>query len=284
MTLRFFYPSWHGDFRLEAIDERSCRLVFTKPTPAEQLMLLKFARAAHVKGLWPSAVALTAETFHRSGECTLAGPIGELNKLLVRLVRPTKPTLTAVKFADGRLEIAKGSDSRALDELIDQAVAEKAAAGVSVQRPTPSCPNCVPGAIGAASEVLLEFLAAREHALWAKHRALLVTGQRTGHRYRICHRHSPMAVKQGRICYDIDDQVLIHFHDQSVPPEEEVLAAKLVLEHAEDWLRNEATLFDPSAELRFKNPFGDHNDGVADAALTAMIGGFALARLEARSP
>ena len=34
---------------------------------------------------------------------------------------------------------------------------------------------------------------------------------------------------------------MLHFHDNSVPPEEEVLAAKLILEHREPWLRNEAT-------------------------------------------
>ena len=45
-----------------------------------------------------------------------------------------------------------------------------------------------------------------------------------------------------KICYDIDDRCVLHFHDWTVPPEEEVLATKLILEHREAWLRNEATV------------------------------------------
>lgn len=87
-----------------------------------------------------------------------------------------------------------------------------------------------------------------------------------------------------------------------VPPEEEVLAAALILEHAEPWLRNEATalgtvsnlpsivdeLWDRSGDvpsmqavdealrrrqrLKYKNPFGGFFDGMDDAAFTRAIG------------
>ena len=54
-----------------------------------------------------------------------------------------------------------------------------------------------------------------------------------------------------------------------MPPEEEVLAAKLILEHREPWLRNEATCLQQTKDgkwhdlgfLRYKNPFGDASDG-----------------------
>lgn len=79
---------------------------------------------------------------------------------------------------------------------------------------------------------------------------------------------------------DLDDGQILHFHDNSVPPEEEVLAAKLILEHREPWLRNEATCLLQTKDgrwhdlgfMRYKNPFGDITDGRADAAITATFG------------
>lgn len=142
-------------------------------------------------------------------------------------------------------------------------------AAVTVRRATPCCPQCTPGAVGPASEVLLAFLDERQHRDWAERRAIVVRGGLTGHRYLLAHRSTELAARMGRICFDMEDQLVIHFHDRSVPPEEEVLAAKLILEHREPWLRNEATTF---GAFHFKNPFGDGGDGVWDASLTRRIG------------
>jgi hypothetical protein len=106
-------------------------------------------------------------------------------------------------------------------------------------------------------------------------------------RWRVAHRHSPTAVRNRKICYDVDDRCVLHFFDHSVPPEEEVLAVKLILEHREAWLRNEATVLQQDAKgawhdlgiLRYKNPFGDANEGRADAALLANFGAVAAALL-----
>lgn len=83
----------------------------------------------------------------------------------------------------------------------------------------------------------------------------------------------------GRVCFDLDDGEVVHFHDRTVPPEEEILAAKLVLENREPWLRNEATIFGVKERLRFKNPFGDAADGIWDADFTAKTGRIARALL-----
>jgi hypothetical protein len=119
--------------------------------------------------------------------------------------------------------------------------------------------------------VLLSFLSPEQHERWAQERAILVQGHLSGHRYVIAHRHTPLAQKVGRICFDIDDQKVVHFHDWSVPPEEEVLAAKLILEHAEPWLRNEATVLGGGSDV-YKNPFGDISDGTESAAFAQGIG------------
>jgi hypothetical protein len=135
-----------------------------------------------------------------------------------------------------------------------------------------------------ASEVLLDFLAGDQHEDWRDRRYIQVRGGRTGHTYLVAHRNSQTAVELGRVCFDLDDRTVLHFHDNSVPPEEEVLGIKLVLEHREHWLRNQATVIDPSfnrdgTEDRshqpvqvFDNPFGDHLDGVDDAAIAQVVG------------
>jgi len=97
-------------------------------------------------------------------------------------------------------------------------------------------------------------------------------GHLSGHRYVIAHRHSKLAQQVGRICFDVDDEKVVHFHDWSVPPEEEVLAAKLIMEHSEPWLRNEATVFGPGRTDLYKNPFGDIGDGVESASFAQGIG------------
>ena len=108
---------------------------------------------------------------------------------------------------------------------------------------------------------------------------MIVTGHLTGHRYLLAHRHSEKAARLGKICYDIDDHGVLHFHDNSVPPEEEILAAKLILEHREPWLRNEAACLgnddgSDGFDFVFKNPFGDGSDGVPDSVFTGEIGNF----------
>jgi hypothetical protein len=196
--------------------------------------------------------------------------------VLVGLAKPKDRTITALKFSGGEMKIAETAD---LKELAKEAMKPEAKAAASVSRPTPCCPQCEPGSIGPATEVLLSFLDDKEHDNWAKHRALLVHGGMSGNRYIVAHRHSRLARKFGRICYDLDARVVVHFFDWSVPPEEEVLATKLILEHREPWLRNEATLFGRSEAGYFKNPFGGVMDGTETSSFTSGFGGALLGAL-----
>jgi hypothetical protein len=266
----WFVPSWHGDFRLVADTEGTADLIITSPTPHEQTILAKFLAQARKKK-WTTE-KLTGET----QTIALAAPVEEIGPALVKIAKPADRTLTAVRFEDGKLEVA---ETGTLETIVAKTKDKKARA-VSVARPTPCCPECVPGSVELASEVLLSFLNDQEHADWAKHRAIMVTGGRSGHRYLIAHRHSPTAVRNRKICYDVDDRCVLHFHDWTVPPEEEVLATKIILEHREEWLRNEATVLFQDRDgkwldlgvMRYKNPFGDANDGRDDAAMTATFG------------
>jgi hypothetical protein len=246
-----------------------------QPTPHELQLLNGFLTKAHKKK-WASDL-LTDDDLNNTRTIVLKAPLEKTGPMLVRATKPADRTLTAVSFKDGRLEVA---ETGMLEALVAKAANDDEAKAVSVARPTPCCPRCEAGAIAPARDVLLSFLSAAEHADWAEHRAIMVRGGKSGHRYLLAHRHSPTAARLGKICYDLDDHFVLHFHASDVPPEEEVLAAKLILEHREPWLRNEATTLQQTRDgkwhdmgfLRYENPFGDASDGRVDAAITAAIG------------
>jgi hypothetical protein len=277
--MKVYLPSWNGDMRLVA-DKDASVLILEKPTPQERILVGDFLRVALKKNWWKGAPPAKGEPYQGdSMEIPVDAPIAKASKSLVSIARPKDRTLTAVKFSGGKMEVIEGADSRSLDAIEDTIERAKEtegkgeAAAASVKRPTPCCPECMPGAIEPASEVLLAFLTPEQHEQWSRERAILVNGHLSGHRYVIAHRNSETAQRVGRICSDVDDGGVVHFHDWSVPPEEEVLAAKLIMEHAEPWLRNEATCLGGTDWTDvYKNPFGDGMDGTESAAFARGIG------------
>lgn len=272
--MKLYIPSWNGDFRLEA-DGKGSKLIVHDPTPHEQKIVKEFLQKANGKG-WVGE--LDAKFGKGKSEIALSASLAKASKVLIKLTRPEKQTLTAVSFSDGKLSIIEGADDDAVEkisETVEKAAEsenkEKPAVAASVKRPTPCCPDCEIGSVAPASEVLLAFLNEEEHANWARERAIVVTGGLTGHRYILAHRNSALAALNTKICFDLDDGEILKFHDNSVPPEEEILAAKLILEHREPWLRNEATLF-RGDNMKFKNPFGDIMDGTETAAFVTAFG------------
>jgi hypothetical protein len=322
--MRFYLPSWNGDFRLEGGDKGSV-LKLVKPTPGERLVIGEYLRIAEGKG-WVgkgTAPAGKRSPYEGKDSVELQAPLAKAAKPLIKLMRPVDRTLTAIMFSDGKLSIVEGATSGALAKIETQTAAavavetedrerkeidaklaelnkaesearkeadrlekerklatEREARAVAVRRPTPSCPNCLPGAVEPASEVLLDFLTAEQHEDWSRKRAIVVEGELTGHRYLLAHRQTRMAARMGRMCMDLDDGgAIMHFHDWGVPPEEEVLAAKLILEHREPWLRNEATCLGGGHHSVFKNPFGDGGDGTESAGIAAGFGRALLAQM-----
>ena len=267
--MKWFIPSWNGDLRLEPVDDDKTRLAIVEPTAAEREMLVKMGEAFEKEG-W---VEKWKKKWRKKDEVILNAPLEKVGPVASTIMRPGNAVITAISFKDGQVETSTGSQEE-LERLAAQAKEKDAKAAATVKRPTPCCPACTAGAIEPATEVLLSFLTPEQHEDWARGRQIRVEGGLSGHTYLLAHRFSPLARGLKRICVDLDDKVILHFHDWSVPPEEEVLAAKLILEHHEPWLRNEATLWDVmyKAELVFKNPFGDVTDGVFDAGFSLGFG------------
>lgn len=286
----WYLPSYTGDFRLievdnssyrEQADGSSCVLEIVDPTAHELPVLEQFLVEARKEKWTPISKIATAEVDGKQRqEILLATTVAQAGRALYALVRPADRTITAVKSEGGKIQVFETADLDKVEAALtpDAVIPPKksdgeAKAAVSVKRPTPSCPQCVPGAISRASEVLHAFLTPEERRTWDKEHFITVRGGLSGNRYMLAHRHSAYAAQAGRICFDLDDDFTVHFHDNSVPPEEEVLAAKLILEHREPWLRNEATCFAaPAGVQKFKNPFGDLFDGVPEAHQTQQIG------------
>jgi len=276
-------PSWNGDVRLEPSPDdpkHACVLTVTEPTAQERTAVAAITGILVDRG-WLDA-AITADV--TAEPLVIRAPLEEVGPVVVAALRPGPGVLTAVRLRNGRVEICEHSEpgkgarkdpksrKQTEDKLVDLAK-KPAEAAATVRRPTPSCPDCfVDKAVRPATESLLAFLTPEQHKSWAKERLIVCRGHLSGHRYILAHRSSEVAAKNKRICYDVEDRDVVHFHDWSVPPEEEVLAAKLILEHREPWLRNEATCLGVRFTRVFKNPFGNHLDGVADARLTQIVG------------
>lgn len=275
--MKWFIPSWNGDLRLEPDlnDPTITVLSIVKPTVSEIETVNEMGKAFHAMGWlevpWETVIK---GWFRKTQTFKVNAPLEKVGPIATAIMRPGKQVLTAIRFKDGHVETVNGQEPKALEELAEKAATASAEAAATVKRPTPSCPQCIPGSIEPATETLLAFLNEEEHESWARDRCIMVQGGLSGNRYLLSHRHTPFAQQAGRMCFDLDDRFVVHFHDWRVPPEEEVLAAKLILEHREHWLRNEATCLSTGgrAKLVFKNPFGDMSDGIPDANFSTRFG------------
>ena len=301
--LTWYIPSWNGDLRLtpDPKDSGKSLLSIVRPTASEKQLLLQLQETFVERG-WLSPGDKNSlsqkRSFWNTAKVTILAPVAEIGLLISSIAKPGENVLTAVRMNDGRIEVCQTNKltvpvaasnkpaaedppktaatppepkSEPSDQAKEIAAKPEAKVAATVKRATPCCPDCYVDAIKPSTEVLLSFLNEEQHRTWAKDRFVTVQGRLSGHRYLIAHRNSPIAAQNGRIAHDLDDGQTMHFHDWTVPPEEEVLGAMLILEHREPWLRNEATCLGTFTDV-FKNPFGHGGDGVPDSVFTREIG------------
>lgn len=312
--MRWFFPSWNGDVRIEADEQRPdlTRMTVIRPTANERRILTALGKLIEARG-WKSEKESASFGFWKddgpSGQTwEIEVPFLVLGPWMTRFLKPGVATLTAVRIGE---DVAVHDGTRddlgdwvrsvlatpveladALEKQVGKKKSKKtgtntgtntssSSAATTVGRPTPCCPDAIQGALEPATEVLLAFLTEEQKEQWLRERRILAVGSHTGHRYLLCHRHGETARRLTKVAYDLEDHDVLHFHDWRVPPEEEVLAAKLILEHREPWLRNEATCLGDH-DMVFPNPFGSYNDGIPDADFTDAIGAFLRASHEFR--
>lgn len=265
---KFFIPCSSGDYRLTGIGESLSQLEVTDPTEAEQVVLTSFMRALRVEHGLTVGYAPVGKTI-----LPIKLPLAVSSSLFASIcshVLPETGELTVFQSVDGVVtSVVKGVEKSALETAAKDPDADSA---VKVRRPTLCCPAATKGPDRRASEVARSFLPASEWARWRKHGVVRCIGGITGRRYEIAHRHHELARRRGYIVFDLESQTPLHCWDWRVPPPEEMLAAYLILTHAENWIRNAASLVGTgSYEDVLTNPFGTVKDGTWDASLFRSV-------------
>ncbi len=267
---RWYFPSWCGDFRIEALGEAParCALTVTDPTPAELDRLDKFLGTARRKGWVRKAAGISPVGESR---LELDVPVGVAGRVF--LGKAASQHLTVLRSSAGIL-CAERTDGTSCSSSSPEE--EKAEAAVSVRRPTLDAPSPVPGPEVRASEVLRQFSTPAQWEAFVREGVLRCRGGLSGRLYEVAHRHHPLAIERGKCAWDVKDACIMYAYDWSVPPAEEVLMLKLVLEHAEDWIRNRSGCGCRSSPPIFYNPFMPASaqalDGKIDGALLADLG------------
>lgn len=254
MLRNWYIPSSSGDFRLElpsddkADPSKTCLLTVEDPTPAKMLKLGNFLAKCRQRHWIDKAIGVGA-----SGrtEISIRAPMAKAGPLLAGETMPTRGVLTAVRSQDGTL-LAVADETE--PEKIEKAAADpKADVVATTKRPTSCCPNPIEGPLKRSSKVLREFCTPAQWTSWVRDGYLLCHGHLTGHLYRICHRHHPIAIEEGKITRDLTNNLILHCYDWSIPPAEEVLGIKMILENREPWLRTPSTMVGPPV---FPEPSG----------------------------
>ncbi len=280
--MNWFFTARNGDHRLEVVSDDKCKLIIQDASLAEQAHLQKFlALAAKKKWIEGKAGGSgTAGEIANNLEIAISAPMKKVGPALMRILKPGKAVVTAIKYAGGKVTCVEASqDASAIEGALEKPIAEAAA---TVRRPRLSCPSCTERVEDRRAErVLSAFLAPNQLEQWQREHRFRVFGGTTGHCYEIVHRYSRLAQERKRIVFDLDDHFVLHCYDWSVPPAEEALGAALLLAHKESWVRNEASCWDGTGHARniLKNPFGDIFDGADEDGLNIMAAAGTVALL-----
>lgn len=226
MNIQTFYiPSFYGDIRIERASDSTSTIVATKTTISERKALAGLTKVAQKKKWLGANVEIPDE-----GTLLLHAPVSDVQKALVKLMKPHRTTVKAALFSGGAMqEILDDAPANPLDDL-SKTVAAPAVA-VAVAKPVQGCP--APDFVKAeikAREVLEVFLNEEQIHDFRKHNRFITTATDSGRRYMLTSRHArdTLAMTQ-RSLFDLDDGVPFCVHDWTVPAAEELLAIHIML-------------------------------------------------------
>lgn len=150
--------------------------------------------------------------------------IEDVYKFMKKKLKKDRPTLTAIKYKDGKIECVEELKSEEL---------EKAETGAVVEKPHRGCP--MPTVLRSeirASNVLREFLSNKQMADFNKYLQFVSIGNYSEKPYLVTSRWSEKVEKYGQL-YDIVEKRVICADCIEIPPSEEMLSLKLMVEFKE---------------------------------------------------
>lgn len=218
--MKMYYTSNYGDVNIEQL-ENNVVIETTALTTTEESLLKEILKK--YKGKIPEFTE--SDTSIENRKFTIENvKFADVHKTFTKILKKNKPTITALKFKDGRIEVT--------EELKDKD-AEEATTGATVNKPRRHCP--IPSFQTTefrASNVLKEFLTEQQLQDFEQHRQFIVKGNYTGRKYLITSRWSQKIKTYGQI-YDLSTNELICANCNELPPSEEMLSLKLILEYRE---------------------------------------------------
>lgn len=218
----WYVPTDRGDIRLEPADGGSI-LEITSPSTSERATLDRFVTTCRERGWLKEVSPYGSET--RTQRIVLAQSVVELGPILAQAAFQDDATWTATRSKTGAIKLVSEPAE----------VPKETVAAATFRPPARGCPAPEP-ANERASDVLRTFCSAGQWFEWERSRSLLAYGSRSGQPYRIYHRGE--AHRRG-LAYIVvaPTGTEVCVWQGTVPAEEEVLAAKLAIEHRESWVR-----------------------------------------------
>lgn len=206
-------PSYWGDVSLEKMGETATIVKCEKLTPSEvkvvEALLAKFGHKHELR-------------VGGSIEIHFDTPLAKVHKFLLKEMKGDRPTITAVKLSNGRIEEVKS---------IEDAEVKDAKAAVTTTKPRRGCPLPIYDPTLEkdirATDVLKEFMNPIQTKDFTEKGCLVVRGIDSGHRLLISHRDSRAASDYG-LLYDLDRDIRMCIERSDLPPAEELLSLLVV--------------------------------------------------------
>jgi len=213
--MKVYFPSTFGDLNIEQ-NEKNVILSTVDLTITEEIVLKEIVKKFyHEKAKEP--------TDYENTKIILSNTkLEDVHKFMVKKLKKNKPTLTAIKLKDGKLEL--------VDEIKPEHK-EKADKAVTTQKPPRGCPmpEMTLQKEVRASTVLKEFLTPQQIEDFDNHKSFISIGNYTHHPYLIMSRWNPKIEKFGQV-YDLVDKHRVCTSCKEIPPSEEMLSMKLSVE------------------------------------------------------
>ena len=218
--MKMYYTSNYGDVNIQQV-EHNVVIETTSLTIAEETLMKEILNK--YKDKIPEFTESDISVENR--KFTIENVrFTDVHKTFTKILKKNKPTITALKFKDGKIEVT--------EELKDKD-AEKADKGATVEKPHRHCP--IPSLMETefrASQVLKEFLTEQQIKDFEEHKQFVSKGNYSGRSYLITSRWSPKIKLYGQI-YDLVTGEIICANCNELAPAEEMLSIKLMIEFKE---------------------------------------------------
>lgn len=211
--VKMYFVTTFGDLELEQIENKEVRLTTNNLTFGERSLVKEILKEYKID------IKEDAEIENISF-IIVDKTIEDVHKFMKKKLKKNKATITALKFKDGRIELS-------------EEIKQEAEKGTTVEKPDRGCPMpvSIAGEIR-ASVVLKEFLSSQQSVDFEKHLQFISKGNYTSIPYLVTSRWSKAVESWGQV-YDLVNKKIICASAIDIPPSEEMLSLKLMLEHKE---------------------------------------------------